>query len=78
MPQKKSTEYCLLSSPMICATGVLAYLIRMYQCGGSRADQNRAVKILRAGWMMPRRAAVQLLSGQVPHRIDGETVKFTV
>jgi hypothetical protein len=63
---------------MILAPGLLRYLICMYQSGGCRADQTRAVKILRSGWMMPRRAAVQLLSGQVPHRIDGETVKFTV
>lgn len=69
---KKKIEYSLLSSPMVCAPGCVAYLICMY-----RSQKAVAVRALRAGWSMPKAAAVALLSGEAPHVIDGETVKFS-
>jgi hypothetical protein len=58
---------------MVCAVGIVAYLQSMY-----RTDKGNAVRILTAGWAVPKPAAHKLLSGAVTHKIeDPEVVVFT-
>jgi hypothetical protein len=68
--------YRLGSNELIHAPGVVAWAINGYHFKRDRAVLRRVIV---DGWPgVPDHAAHQLLSGAAPHRVDGNTVVFTV
>lgn len=66
--------YRLASSKMINAPGVIAWAING---AAFKQDRETMVRIVSKGWGLPEDATRKLLTEQVPHTIDGETVVFT-
>lgn len=62
---RKTTTYRLMSAQGMHAPGIIAWLREVYVL-----DEKAAVKILRAGWRMPRIVAVGILSGVIPTHTD--------
>lgn len=66
--------YRLGSNEMINAPGMVAWAIN----GAHFAkDRPAMVRVIADGWNIPAEAARALLTGKVPHTIDGETVVFS-
>lgn len=63
--------YRLGSSWMFNAPGVLRWAIEGYKIPD---QQDGMVKIFENGYGLPAEVARGLLSGQIPHRVDGEVV----
>jgi hypothetical protein len=68
-------NYRLLSTPAICAPGIVAWAINGY---AFESDRPQLLAIIRDGWNVPEAAAHALLSKAVAYTIDpGETVAFS-
>lgn len=66
--------YRLGSSEMFYAPGMIAWAIN-----GAKFEKDRPqmVRVISDGWGIPKAAALALLTGKVPHTIEGDTVVFT-
>ncbi|WP_454287228.1 hypothetical protein [Rhizobium arsenicireducens] len=62
------TQYRLGSSEVVYTPGFIAWAIRNHDAG--------IQKIVADTWSIPPDAAHALLSGQVPHQIEGDVVVF--
>ncbi|MBP0440467.1 hypothetical protein [Tianweitania sediminis] len=68
--------YRLGSSELIHAPGVIAWAINGY---AFKRDRTVLRRVIVDGWPgVSAAAAHQLLSGSVPHTVEGDTVVFTV
>lgn len=67
--------YRLGSSPAIYAPGMVKWAIN-----GAKFKQDRLqmVRVIAQGWNLPEDAARALVTEQVPHTIENETVVFSV
>lgn len=68
-------KYRLLSSPMIHTPGIVAWAINAYNF---EADRPNMLKVITEAYSLPLAAAEALLSGEVPHTVEGDAVVFTV
>ncbi len=66
--------YRLNSNGLIFAPGMVAWAMNGYRF---KRDRSNMVKVIADGWNIPKEAVEALLSGQVPHTIEKETVVFT-
>jgi len=71
----KKTEVRLMSAPMINTAGILKWAINGYQHPN---DRKAMVRVLAEGYNLTNKVAEGLLSGAIPHRIEGEEVVFEV
>jgi len=75
MTDKTKTEVRLTSTPWINTPGVLRWTINGYKFKKNR----KAMRwILTKGYNLTDEVADGLLSGKIPHRIEGEDVVFEV
>lgn len=73
----KAQTYRLGSSSMVYAPGVFRWALNGYKFN-SPLDRKVSVRVLVEGWSVPRAAAIAVLSGKVPHAVEGEEVVFTI
>jgi len=70
-------EYRLGSANFVFAPGFVKWAMNGYR--GSRGkERENFVKMIYTGWSIPREAALGLLRGEFPHRVEGEAVVFSV
>lgn len=67
------TTYRLGSSKMIYAPGVIIWAINGY---AFKRDRAAMLRVVLAGWDIPKKVAKGLLSKQIPYEVQGETVVF--
>jgi len=68
-----TTTYRLGSSGMVHTPGIVRWAIAGYW---HKPDRKQLVKVITEGWGVPQAAAVALLSGSVPHTVEGDAVVF--
>lgn len=68
--------YRLGTNELVHAPGVVAWAINGY---AFKRDRRALRRVIVDGWPgIPEKAVHQLLSGSVPHAVEGDTVVFTV
>lgn len=66
--------YKLQSSALVYAPVIVTWAINGYHF---KSDRKQLLAVISEGWNVPADAARALLSGDAPHTIEGETVRFT-
>lgn len=68
-------SYKLVSHPMVHTPGMLKYCMAGYRTSRGRG-RSPFIKIFHEGYGLDRKLTVGLLSGKIPHRVEGDTVVF--
>ena len=71
MQNKKHRTVRLLSGPMISAPGILRWAMNGYRF---KQDRNAMIKVMQCWNGLTRKEWHGVLSGAVPHAIEGDTV----
>jgi hypothetical protein len=68
------TTYRLGSSGMVHAPGLIAWAVNGAKF---KRDRKTMANVVAQGWSIPDAAALALVTGAVPHTVEGEVVVFT-
>lgn len=69
--------YRLTSVPLVNTPGLLAYAAHGYKTSRGRG-RTPFINIFAQGYNLDRKVVVGLLSGKIPHEVEGDTVVFSV
>jgi hypothetical protein len=67
--------YEISSHPMVYAPGMVRYCIAGYRTSKGRG-RSPFIRILHEGYGLDKKLVTGLLSGKIPHRVEGDSVVF--
>ncbi len=69
--------YRLTSVPLVHTPGLFAYAMQGYRTSKGKG-RTPFINIFAEGYSLDRKVVIGLLSGKIPHKVEGDAVVFSV